>query len=263
MDFTDKNIDWEKWYRQNKHMIPAEYRADFENNLGMLQFLFSVYFKVMHDLTPLLKTLMFRQYPVLKTEKRPRVVEYIDKFINSVGTKMLFKLNGLIQGQNEGVKVREKYPEFDRWVEFYGRPQSPKVIKDSDRNKPWRKKWTDSQWEEYKKTQNEQLLIFFNWNERRKSEFIDILQPILFENYRELEELNADELIIYAVIIYDEYDYYLSLCEHIELFIDSGFPEEEIALSDKEFMENYLKLDPEIRQKNIELRSRRIAGERI
>jgi len=262
MDFTDKNIDWEEWYRQNKNVIPEEYRADFENNLGMLQFLFSIYFKVMQELTPQLKTLMFRQYPVIGSEKRPTVTDYIEKFINSVGTKMLFKLNALIHGQNEGVNVREKYPEFDKWVKIYGSPQQPQLLTDNFRNHI-ENDITDTEWELYKTARNKELLAIFNWKTERKSEFINILQPVLFNNINELNDLNADELIIYAVIIYDEYDYFLTVCQHIELFIDCDFPEEDIWQSDDEFIEKYEKLDPEIKLKAEELRTRRIAGEQI
>ncbi|MDF1546331.1 MAG: hypothetical protein P1P88_00825 [Bacteroidales bacterium] len=263
MNFSDKDIDWEAWYNQNKGVIPDEYKADFEDNIVLLQFLFSVYFKIMQRLSPELKQLMFSQFPVIESERRPVVVEFIDKFIHSVGTKMLFKLNGLIEGQKNGVNIREKYHQFDQWLILYGRPPKLKQIEDSDRTRARYKKMSNSQWETYKSVKNEQLLLFFNWKERRKTEFINILQNILFEDYKDLEDLNADELIIYAVIIYEEYNYYLMVCERIELFIDCGFPEEEIYLSDQAFLEKYEKLNPEIKANAVKLRHRRIAGEKI
>ena len=259
---SDKNnIDWRTWYDKHKHLIPDKYKADFENNLNVLQFLFDIYYKTMRKLTPVLKELMFKQYPVIKAEKRPIVAEYIDKFINSVGSKLLFKLNALLNGQKEGVTIRERYPKFDDWAKFYGSPQKPKQLKENDRNAPIHQNKSDNEWKQYKAAENIRILEFHNWKEKRKSEFIGILQAILFENYKELEELNADELIIYAVDIYDEYEYYLLLCERIEMFIDCGFPKEHINISDKEFYENCQKLSPETRNKITDLRNRRIARE--
>jgi hypothetical protein len=81
--------------------------------------------------------------------------------------------------------------------------------------------------------------------------------------FKELEELNADEWIMYAVAIVDEYDYYLSTCEHVELFIDCGFPEDDMKLTDEEFDTNYCNLSKEIKDKTDDLRNRRIAGEAI
>jgi len=203
------NFDWKDWFEKNNHLIPKEHKASLENNLDVLQFLFDIYHKTMDKLTPALRELMYNQFPVIKAEKRPILVEYVDKFIKSVGAKLLLKLNALLEGQKNGVNVREKYPKFDQWVKFYGSPLKPKQLKDSDRNKPNHKNKSATEWEEHKTLENFKLLEFHNWKEKRKSEFISILQPILFENYKELEELNADELIIYAVDIYDEYNYFL------------------------------------------------------
>jgi len=107
------------------------------------------------------------------------------------------------------------------------------------------------------------LLEFFNWEERRKFEFIDLVQTIILKYFKELEELNSDEWIIYAVAMREEYQYYMTSCENVELFIDCGFPEEEIKLADVEFIKTNSKLGNEIIRKASALRNRRISGEMI
>jgi hypothetical protein len=204
---------------------------------------------------------MYQQYPVFKTETRPLVVEHINDISDITVTALIITLRKLVEDQKAGVNVREKYPEFEHWIEFYGRPNQPEFIDDSNRYEyPW---VSDEEWEVTLEKENSMLLEFFNWKEKRKFDFIDLIQKTFFKYYKELEELNPDEWIIYAMLIRDEYENYLCRCEDLELFIDCGFPEEEINLSYEEFIRNFRNLSQEIKHKTEELRERRIAGEMI
>lgn len=261
MDSDKQQNDWDRWYEMNKHRIPDNLKGEIEKNIDTLQFLFSIYYKAMEQFTPVFREIMWKQFPIIKAEKRPMVVDFIEQFIKSVGSTMLFKLSALVNDQRKGVNMREKYPKFDSWVEFYGRPQKAKEVMDKDR--PSFHKMNNEEWKIFKEKENTALKQHFEWAEKRKFEFLDALQTVLFTTYEAINELNADELIIYAVIIRDEYDYFLTVCQHIELFIDCDFPEEEIRLSDKEFDENFSKLDPQIKEKILQLRKRRIAGDEI
>lgn len=257
----DKTIDFETWYIKYRSLLPKEFVDYTKEHSYEIFFMFQLYRKVMAEIHPSLRKLMNKQYPVFKTENRPLVTEYINNISATTGHELLFKLIRLVQGQKNGVNVREKYPKFDRWVDFYGRPQKPKTIDEATRS--WDSWMSDEEWIIFRDSENKALLEYFNWKEKRKFEFIDLIQTILFKYYKELEDLNPDEWIIYAVDIRDEYEYYLTSCEDVELFIDCGFPDDYIKLTNEQFRENYSKLNMDIKQKATELRKRRIAGEMI
>lgn len=258
---NEGDINYDAWYSGNKDYIPEPMKKDFEDCFEIMHFMYGVYRKVMRQLAPALLKLMWQQYPVFKTERRPLVVKHIKAISTTTGYTLLFNLYHLVQDQKSGVDVREKCPELDSLVDFYARPQHPDTINETKR---YQYTWlNDEEWEVHRDHENSELLIFFNWKEKRKFEFVDLVQKLLFKYYKELEELNADEWILYAVHIREEYEAYLCGCEDVELFIDCGFPEEEIKLSDEEFRQNVRKLSLEIRDKTDELRNRRIAGERI
>lgn len=255
------DIDYEAWYNRNKNYLPKEFIKHIEDKSDSLFFMFKVYRKVMKHLPSAVRELMLEQYPVFKTEKRPMVIEYINTIAETTGHTLLFLLYNLVQGQKKGVNIREKYPKFEEWVDFYGRPHKPDTIDENTR--PQYKWLNDEEWIAYRDHENERMLGFFNWEEKRKFEFIDLVQTTIFKYYEEMYELNADEWIIYGVNIRDEYENFLCACEDVELFIDCGFPEEEIKLTDAEFSQNYSELSYEIKRNASALRNRRIAGEKI
>jgi len=257
----DGDIDFNAWYKRNKEYFPQEIKDPFEQHSDFIHFLYNGYQKVMKRMAPALHKLMKRQYPIFKTEERTLVLNQIDDVATTTGSSLLFKLYELVQGQKDGINIREKYPDFERWKKFYAQPHTPTTIDETTRSQyVW---LNDDEWIEYRDSENKGLLEYFNWEEKRVFEFIDVVQTLIFQYFKELEELNADEWIMYAVCIRDEYEYYKSNCEQIELFIDCGFPEEDMKLSDEEFNQNYSNLSKDIKDKTTEIRNRRIAGEKI
>ncbi|MCX6240043.1 MAG: hypothetical protein NTY07_21285 [Bacteroidia bacterium] len=251
----DGDINNDALYNQNINFLPGEIKSSIENSLELMHFMFDVYHKAMGQLAPELQKLMWQQYPVFKTEKRPFVLESINDITFTTGGPLLWKLFYLVQGQKAGENIRNKYPGFEHYVECYGRPQQPETIDESTR--PEYPLLTDEEWEMYCNFKNKALLESFNKEEKRKFEFIELMQTVLFKYFKELEELNSDEWIIYAVDIIEEYETYRRKCSDIELFIDGGFPEEDIKRTEEEFRQNYHSLSQEITDKKEQLRNRR------
>ena len=257
---NDEDLNFDAWYSSNKDDLPEPLGNLMADNFDRFHFLCHVYHKVMKNLTPALRKLMLQQYPVFKTEKRPLVVKNIKTIYTTTGHLLLLNLYNLVQDQKAGVNIRETYPDFDTWVD-YVRTEQPKTIDESTR---YQYTWlSDEEWEVYRDNENKEILQIYTWKEKRKFEFIDLMQKLLFKYFRELEDLNADEWIIYAVYMHEEYTAYLTGCDDLERFIDCGFPEELVNQTYEEFLERFLNLDREITDKRSELRSRRIAGEMI
>lgn len=116
------NIDFEAWYHLNKSHYPPEFNVFIEDSYETFYFLINVYRKVMAQIIPALGELMEIQYPVFKTEKRPMVLEFISTIAATTGFSLLFRLYNLVQDQKKGIKVSEKYPYFERWIDLYARP---------------------------------------------------------------------------------------------------------------------------------------------
>jgi hypothetical protein len=170
-------------------------------------------------------------------------------------------LYNLVEDQKKGVDVRVKYPQFESWIDSCAHPQRPGAVDETNRmDGNW---LNDQEWKAYVKSENAKVLEFFNWEEKRKFEFIDLVQTIILKHFREIEDLNPDEWIVYAIAMCEEYECFKTCCENVELFIDCGFPEEEIKLTDDEFIKTYSKLSSEIVKKASVLRERRISGEMI
>ncbi len=257
----DGDMNFNAWYSMNKKYFPPELREQMDENIDLLHFVASVYFKVMRELEPALHKLMREQYPVFENEKRKKVVEYIDDIAKTTGYALLFKQYYLIQDQKKGVNMREKYPKLDEWEEFYVKKHEPETISENERSDY--PELTDEEWIKFRNKENAEIIKCFNWKEKRRFEFIDLVQTIIFKHFNELKELDHDEWTLYAVDIVDEYEYYLTLCEFVEGFIDHGFPEKDIDLPTKEYYKKQSQLSFEEHNRVSALRDRRINGEKI
>jgi hypothetical protein len=226
-----------------------------------IHFFCEVYGKFRRELDPALHSLMRKQYPIFTTEKRPLITNLLNDICTTSGFSLMMILFKLVEEQYEGVNIRKENPNFDRLCEFYLRPPMPETIDDSERASYF---WmSDSEWEEYRDSENAQMLEYFIWSERRKTEYIDLVQSLILKYYPVLSELNSDELIMYSVHLRDDYEHYKDDCEFTELFIDTGLPEEMIDLSPKGFSDELGKLSDDKKNELYELRNRRIAGECI
>lgn len=259
---NEGDVNFGAWISLNKDILPPEATNYFDENKDILHLITYVQPKIKRYIVPALRKLMYRQYPVLRAENRPLVVEFIEDILFITATEIfLMKMYRLVHGHNTGVNVRDLYPELDSWVDFYCRPAKPDTVNPI---RPQEYFWiTDAEWEAQAKEEDEKLLEFFNWEESRQSDFINSVQKIYFKYYSELLDLSSDEWIVFAVDIREEYESFKMYCGHVEEFIDCGFPEEDIKLTDKEYFDKYCSLPDETRKNAQAIRDRRIAGERI
>jgi len=256
------DINFDAWIGYNRDFLPSEVKNYFEEQKDIIRMIFTVRPKIKKHLTPALRNLMFRQYPVLQSETRPIVVEFINEIVEITASELyLRKMFDLVHGHNTGVNVREEFPEIDSWTEYYEHPRKPDFVDEKFRNEYW---WiSDIEWKTEVKEEEKKRLQFKQWEETRKKEFIILVQNMFFKYYKELLDLNSDEWSLYALIIREEYDNFKTYCEHIEEFIDCSFPEEDMKLSDIEYFDKFSHLPTSVKQKIEDIRIRRISGERI
>ena len=260
----DKENDskFETWANQNKDFLPAEVLEYFEKNKDILHLISSVHPKIKRRITPALRKLRYKQYPVLRTEMRPKVLERIEDLLYIACTEVfLTKVYGLVSNHKKGVNVRNIYPQLDEWAKIYARPKEPKL---RDPNIPpsyWH--FNANDWKAEAEIINASKLEFFEWKERRQSEFVNVVQNIYFKYYPELLDFTSDEWVVFAMLLGEEYYLFKEECEYVEEFIDYGFPEEYINLPFNDYLEKHRELSSEKQKERETKRDRRIAGEAI
>lgn len=229
-EFSDNEI----WFRNNSDFFPPELRKNMELVMDMAMFHNRVFKKVMEELGPKLRKLMLKQYPLFQTETRPLVVNAIDDIANSIGNTLLFSLYGLVQDQKNGVDLREKYPDFDSWLELYVRPNQPHLLEIS-----FYDDFPQLSYEQKKELVdeiNEQDIEGSRLYESQKFEFFELIQKVVLKHYLALQELEGDGWNVYSIHVGMEYRMYCDDCCHIEHFIENKLPEEDIKLTFSEYM---------------------------
>ncbi len=236
-----KMSELEEWYDNNFAYFNRASKTELGVNLEITLFYNGVYRLVMKEFAPAVRKLMFKQYPLLETEFRPIVVEHINWIVSKAGHRLLLMLYILVQDQKEGINLREKYPDFESWINFYARPPKPPVpdYHYCDNHPILSNSLTVEQIKEIADEEWESDIKHFNMVERLKKEYYDLIQPLVFKYCTALEDLDYDGWIIYAVEIREEYEDFKLRCQHVDTFIEYEMDEEDINLSYKEFHEKF------------------------
>jgi hypothetical protein len=229
--------EFENWYDENFMYFQRESGNLTGPTLETSLFYTGVYSPVMKELSPGIRKLMLKQYPSIDREFRPLVLEYIDWVVASAGHRLLLNLYVLLQDEKEGIDLREKYPDFENWINLYARPQEADLITEADLAKFTT--FTSEEKKELIEEENKDIIRFFNRQQFLKKEYYDIVQPIVFRYYLALQDLDYDGWIIYSVHIREDYEDFKYRCEHIETFIEYEFQEEDINLKYDEFQAKF------------------------
>ena len=245
----DEDIDYfesgfNTWFNSVEFDLPEELTSNSKDHAIDLLIFYRVYCSIIGPLTLGVYQLMLKQYPLLQDEIRPRVVEHIRNNANDTASLFLIALFRLVYGQKSGVNVREKYINFDNYLKSYARPPQPMIMGDEYRYAAI--DLTDEEWEQRKKEINIENQEEFDEENIPRVEFIDRLQSIVMSRYSELENLNPDEWIIYALILHNEYRKYQDRCWLIDSFIAYDLPESDLNLPSYDLEKKIIALGEEI-----------------
>lgn len=243
-DFIESDLN--KWFYAHETDLPRELVNDSERHSIDLAILYRTYGKIVGPLTSAINLLLPKHYPRLGIEMRPPVVEKIEEIAKVTASSFLFELFKLVYDQKSGVTVREKYTYFDDYIKYYGRPKQPPVIKEAFRYAE--PDLTDEEWEERKKELRIEVQERFDKENTPRVEFINAVQSVLLVHYAELETLNPDEWIIYAMLLNSEYREYQDRCWLVKSFIDYGLPLQDLELSAYDLTQKIVYIKAELRE---------------
>jgi hypothetical protein len=209
-------------YAINKDLFPEDFKASVERFFEMAGFFYEVFDAMSKACDAKLRALATRHYPDLAVV-HPIIEEYLHEVNTGIVQGIVYGMRGLVNDMKEGVDFHEKYPKLEEWRSYYCHPK-PKITTDKDRYS-----WDpvdDAEWEKEKHQQNRELYRLFCWEEHRKTEFYEIVQPELFKVYPVLNELEGDAWVLYAVNLRDEYENWLTIMESTESAVQYEMPPE-------------------------------------
>ena len=215
-----------------KKYLPEDYKSNLEKYFEICDFHFNVSEGLTNECKPKLEKLAREHYPDFNDNLHPLLADWITTTHETTCFGIAYHMKGLVQRMKNGINIKEQYPKLEEWRAFYFH-QKPNTLEDKERNMYL---WPDDEaWEEEKKKENREMLRFFLWEQQRKRDFYDIIQPALFRLYPVLESIEGDHWLLYAVNLRDDYEEWLSLMEHVEHIIEYGMPPESINWEKEKF----------------------------
>lgn len=217
--------DW-FWYYQN--FFHPDLKRDDEAKQRVAYFYSGIYKRIMSDISPTVRQLAYKHYPILAGETRPAIRQWMDKQFNQIGCRFLIQLYGLMFDEQMNTNLRDKYPDLEDWRIKYARPYDPlKILNQIFEDAPW---LTEAQKQEMIDEDAEEV----SEKEVRQREFFDMLQQSLLKHYPQVENLSADGWIVYAYLLHIEHAEYRFDIEFVADFIQCGLNEVDLNLSPNE-----------------------------
>lgn len=214
-----------------KNYLPQDFNATFEKFFEIAGFHYNVYHAMEEVCLPKLRAVVKKHYPDL-TVVHPVIEEYVNEVSSTTIFSLAYMMKGLVRDMKDGVDIQAKYPKLEEWRDFYVHPK-PSTMEGVPRNLflyP-----DDEQWAKYVEEENRELYRFFCWEEKRKTDFYDIVQPELFKVYPVLEELEGDFWVLYAVNLRDEYEEWLTVMESTESAVQYEMPPESVRWDNEKY----------------------------
>jgi hypothetical protein len=230
-----KGMKFEVYYTLHKNDFEPQLQETIEKKIETLKWWYDIYLPITNDLHPLLAELALKQFPKFEEATRN---ETMHQYVNGIHEEIAGKIAANIY-QNTVVAMREKedlnakYPRLEEWREFYCKPHQPDRMDDSGRK--WKTWLSDEEWEEFKKLEDRRMARFREWELERENGFMNVVQPILFQHLPELNELEGDYFICYAVDLRDYYENWKSWLEHAETVIENEMPYETVFYFGEDF----------------------------
>ncbi|SDC37332.1 hypothetical protein [Williamwhitmania taraxaci] len=247
--------DLDRWISNFEHELPKEFVSHPDAHQIELDIFYQNYNSLITPLTKAIERLLPRHYPLFEDELRPKVIERINKIAKDTASTTLIGLFRLVYDQRSGVKIREKYTDFETLKEWYARSPQPQFIGNEYRSAA--PKLTDQEWAERVIEVNESIQEEFDEENEPRVEFIDALQSVLLPNYREIENLNSDELFAYAIILSQGYSDYCNDAWLIDCFIEFKLPISDLDLPEYDLEKKIVA----IKAKRLEEKNSRLAEE--
>jgi hypothetical protein len=229
-DSEFERSEFDIWYDDNNWCFRRGAVSFVEPDLEVELFYSNVYCKIMTELAPAVRKLIVYQYPVFETEFRPAVLEAIESVVERTGHRLMLELYNLIQDQKEGINLREKYPNFEKWEERKKESEYfSRTIFDTIEG------LTEKQKSDLYELVKVTFKNSFNWKDQRRYEFMEMVQSIVFRHYKAVQELDADGWIVYFYFLMIEHTDYRLDFEHYVTFIEYEFDEADLEMPYDEY----------------------------
>jgi hypothetical protein len=234
-----KGMKFEDYYAMHKDDFHADLQATIEKKMETLKWWYDMYLPITTDIEPVLDELALKQYPkfeaAIQNEDMNRYIAGIHEEIAGKIAANIYRNSVVAMREKEDLKA--KYPKLEQWREFYCKPHPPYVMDDSTRK--WHPWLSEEEWEQFKKLEERRMARFREWEKEREDDFMNAVQPILFHHLPELNELEGDYFVSFAVDLRDYYEHWKSWLEHAETVIENEMPYDTVFYFGEEFRKLY------------------------
>lgn len=232
-DFNFELSEVEEWYENNYSYFLQKKENEYGPSLEVENFYNAVYVPFMRDLKKPIKQLVDKQFPFIAQEHRPQVLAQINADIDWIGHEFILFLYNAVSFLKTEKDIHEIYPDFDEWAKTTANYRKPHYIDASIFIR------TEGITEEIIQEVIAESIIEsdlqFEFEDKPRSEFYNIVQNIVFKYYPDLFDMNKDGWMLFEFFLYGEYMSYQLNFEHYDSFIEYGLDVEDLDLPYEEY----------------------------
>ena len=208
-------------YDEMREALPEELNQTMDKCFDLLAPFVIYIYPARDELTEALQKLVKKQFTELNITGNPYLLQCRNDIIRYVADSLASGVYKELRDIDAGVNKLEDDDQYQRFVKSYARPHEPSLETLEDYEE-----FPDVSNEfklELIKENNEDSISACNEFNNMKSEFMGVVQPVLFKYYGEqLDKLNTDGWERYAVAVGFEFDLYRQDCFSLIYYLENG-----------------------------------------
>lgn len=208
-------------FDEMREVLPEELNQAMDKCFDLLSPFVSYIFPARDELTMVLQKLVKKQFPEVNITGNPFLSQCRDDITGFVADSLASGVYNELRDIDAGVNSEEDYDQFQRFVKLYARPHEPKLetLADYDEYAGF----TYEEKVEMVNEHNEDSISACNEFNSMKSEFMEVVQLILFKYYGEqLDKLDTDGWERYAVEVGFDFYSYREDCVSLIYYLEKG-----------------------------------------
>ncbi len=252
-------LEEEEFYKLNRDKFPEDFNGLLNSYFELRKAFYETLPAFEKTIHQALLPLMFKQFPDFINITSEELKSHLKTINELFAFDIFWKIFKLIEFDKQKIGWEKKYPGMQGWKEFYCKPQEADKAK---RSHYYHTTFaSDEEWRLFEEEENKKLLAYHLWEQNRQQQFYDIVQPLIFQTFPDVQNIEGDAWVVYAVAVRDNYEDWKSFSERIESIIDYQLPPGSFMWDYKEYLKvlgEKMKLD---NNKAIERRKRRVEQE--
>jgi hypothetical protein len=217
----DEALDW---IFDLRDFLPDEIKKVLDDYTAIVRKLYIAHLNAGDTVYSILNKITAKQYPEIEKPDFEDLVFRGTQYEFFFMDRFPLVIQKMINDRGAGKNIRQIYPYFIAMTAETAVVDKPALLTAEDHKKY--PKLSAAQWQKKMSKHNAEVMLYFNYAQKRKKEFMDYVKKSLLKYFPGIKKFGDDDILVYTDLLNDMYLIYKNACDIEVRIIDYGLQNE-------------------------------------